>query len=95
MEIPTGLWAPPVGEAFDFAGTHYSVTSSPGLPKPAQRPAPPILIGGMGKKRTPALTARYADEINLPFTDEEATSVQFARVRPACEEIERDPSSLT
>jgi F420-dependent oxidoreductase-like protein len=95
LAILTGLWATPTGQTFSYVGTHHSVTDSPGLPKPVQQPGPPILIGGEGKKRTPALTAKYAAEFNLPFVDEDTTSAQFARVRAACEEIGRDPSSLT
>ncbi len=38
---------------------------APGYPKPAQRPHPPIIIGGGGPKRTPALAARFADEFNV------------------------------
>ena len=53
-------------------------------PSPTQ-PKPPVLIGGVGKKRTPALAATYADEFNLPFVDEATTKAQFARVREACE----------
>ena len=64
LAVITGLWAS-TGD-FSFEGEHYTVTDSPGLPKPAQD-KPPILIGGSGKKRTPALAARYADEFNLPF----------------------------
>jgi len=91
LAIITGLWA--AEGPFTYEGHHYSLTDSPALPKPAQ-PKPPILIGGLGKKRTPALTARYADEFNLPFVDEETTAAQFARVRAACESIERDPDDL-
>ena len=97
LEIVTGLWATEGG--FTFTGRHHSVVDSPGLPKPVQRDGhrggPPVLIGGLGKKRTPALAATYADEFNLPFVDEETTREQFARVRAACERIERDPASLT
>jgi F420-dependent oxidoreductase-like protein len=91
LAIITGLWA--ADDTFTHEGHHYSVTDSPGLPKPTQA-KPPILIGGLGKKRTPALSARYADEFNLPFVDEETTAAQFARVRAACEAIERDPDDL-
>jgi F420-dependent oxidoreductase-like protein len=94
LAILTGLWATPEGETFSYDGTFHSVTDSPGLPKPAQQPGPPILIGGTGAKRTPTLTAQYAAECNLPFVDEATTSTQFARVRAACEETGRDPSSL-
>lgn len=93
LAIVTGLWATPVGERFTHHGTHYQLTDSPALPKPAQD-KPPVLIGGLGKRRTPELTARYADEFNLPFVDEETTRAQFARVREACERADRDPATL-
>lgn len=98
LELITGLWDTPVGERYAFEGTHYQLSDSPALPKPAQavgsRSRTPILIGGLGKKQTPALAARYADEFNLPFVDLETTTAQFARVRAACEEIGRDPEEL-
>ena len=83
----------PSGVSHD--GKHYQLVDSPALPKPVQRPRPPVLVGGLGKKRTPALAARFADEFNLPFVDEETTRTQFGRVRQACEEIDRDPDGLT
>lgn len=92
LAIITGLWATSGG--FSFAGTHYAVEESPGLPKPTQA-KPPVLIGGLGKKRTPALAAAYADEFNLPFVDESTTEAQFARVRAACEAVDRDPATMT
>ena len=95
LAIITGLWATPEGERFTFEGAHYRLADSPALPKPVQRPRPPVLVGGLGKKRTPALAARYADEFNLPFVDEETTRAQFDRVRRACEEADRDPDELT
>ena len=52
------------------------------------------MIGGKGKKRTPALAARYADEFNLPFVSEDVTGAQFGRVREACADIGRDPDEL-
>ena len=92
LAILTGLWS--TASRFDFEGEHYRVVDSPGLPKPVQQPRPPILIGGQGKRRTPALAAEYADEFNLPFVDLETTRAQFGRVRAACEERGRDPEEL-
>lgn len=94
LAVITGLWTTPEGERFDHDGTHYPIADSPALPKPRQRPHPPIVIGGMGKKRTPALAARYADEFNLPFVGEEATAAQFDVVREACWANDREPESL-
>ncbi|MDO9497186.1 MAG: LLM class F420-dependent oxidoreductase [Nocardioides sp.] len=95
LAIITGLWATPADGSgrFSHHGTHYQVTDSPGLPKPTQ-PRPPLLIGGLGKKRTPAIAAAYADEFNLPFVDEETTAAQFARVRAACEANGRSPDAM-
>ncbi|GAB6986660.1 LLM class F420-dependent oxidoreductase [Nocardioides pyridinolyticus] len=93
LAIVTGLWATPEGERFSHDGTHYQLTDSPALPKPPQA-KPPILIGGLGKKRTPELAAAYADEFNLPFVDLDVMKAQFARVREACERADRDPSSM-
>lgn len=94
LAVITGLWETPEGERFSHDGKHYRLVDSPALPKPVQRPRPPVLVGGLGRKRTPALAARYADEFNLPFVDEETTRAQFGRVRRACEEIGRDPDTL-
>ncbi|MBM0259474.1 LLM class F420-dependent oxidoreductase [Micromonospora sp. 4G55] len=94
LAVITGLWATPVGKTFDHPGTYYPVTDSPALPKPVQQPRPPILLGGMGPKRTPRLAARYADEFNLPFASIEDTVAQIARVREACAEIDRDPATM-
>ncbi|HEU5038979.1 MAG TPA: LLM class F420-dependent oxidoreductase [Nocardioides sp.] len=93
LAIVTGLWATPVGERFTHEGKHYQLQDSPALPKPTQ-PKPPVIVGGMGKRRTPELAARYADEFNLPFVDEETTKAQFARVRAACEQAGRDPGTM-
>jgi F420-dependent oxidoreductase-like protein len=95
LAVITGLWETASGDRFSHAGQHYTITDSPALPKPVQRPRPPVLIGGTGKRRTPALAARYADEFNLPFVSQEVTSEQFGRVRKACEDIGRDPDELT
>ncbi|MER7332194.1 MULTISPECIES: LLM class F420-dependent oxidoreductase [unclassified Micromonospora] len=94
LEVITGLWATPPGKTYDFAGTYYPVSDSPALPKPVQDPRPPILLGGMGPKRTPRLAARYADEFNLPFVSVEDSAAQFGRVRDACAEAGRDPGEL-
>ncbi len=94
LEIITGLWDTPAGKTFSFDGTFYPVTDSPGLPKPVQRPHPPVLIGGLGKKRTPRLAARFADEYNVAFADAGHTSAAFGRVRDACQAVDRDPASM-
>jgi F420-dependent oxidoreductase-like protein len=96
LEIVEGLWTTPVGEQYTFEGKHYQVTNSPALPKPVQSPRPPIIVGGAGKKRTPALAARYADEFNAPFAKVADLPAMFDRVRAASEQIGRtQPPALS
>ena len=94
LRIILGMWATPKDERFSFDGAHYHLVDSPGLPKPAQQPHPPIIIGGAGPKRTPMLAARYADEFNVPFHSVADFSKAIGRVKRACEDAGRDPSSL-
>lgn len=94
LAVITGLWETPVGQTFSYDGKHFPITDSPALPKPVQSPRPPILIGGGGKKRTPALAAQYADEFNIPFASLDATATQFERVRAAATAAGRAPESL-
>jgi F420-dependent oxidoreductase-like protein len=93
LAVITGLWGTPVGETFDFTGRHYTVTGSPALPKPVQ-PRLPLVVGGGGRRRTPALAARHAAEFNLPFASVEDTAAQFGRVRAACEAVGRPAEEL-
>lgn len=94
LAVITGLWSTPAGEKFSYAGKHYTLTDSPALPKPVQAKIP-VVIGGMGAKRTPRIAARYADEFNAPFQSAEASAEQFERVRSAAKEIGRDPQDIT
>ncbi|MGO4428785.1 LLM class flavin-dependent oxidoreductase, partial [Streptomyces sp. MCAF7] len=93
LAVVTGLWKTPVGERFSFDGKYYQLQDSPALPKPTQ-PKIPVLIGGQGTKRTPALTAQYADEFNMPFSSVADTEQQFQRVRAAAEEHGRTGTDL-
>jgi F420-dependent oxidoreductase-like protein len=95
LTVVSGLWTTPPGDRFDFDGRYYPVVDSPALPKPVQSPRPPILVGGKGKVRTPALAARFADEFNIPFESLDASRAIFGRVREACMAAGRDPASLT
>ena len=57
----TGLWG---DGPCTVEGRHYQVTELDGQPKPAQRPRPPVLIGG-GGRRVLSLAGRVADIVGL------------------------------
>jgi F420-dependent oxidoreductase-like protein len=95
LHIITGLWTTPVGQTFDYSGSHYTVADSPALPKPLQSPHPPIVIGGQGAKRTPALAAQFAAEFNVPFVPLDVAKTQFERVATAVADAGRPADSMT
>ncbi len=95
LAVITGLWETPVGQRFSYPGKYYPVLDSPALPKPVQSPRPPVIIGGGGARKTPALAAQYADEFNMGFSSPSRTAEQFGRVAAACTARGRDPESLT
>jgi alkanesulfonate monooxygenase SsuD/methylene tetrahydromethanopterin reductase-like flavin-dependent oxidoreductase (luciferase family) len=93
LKVVTGLWGTPLGETFSFAGEHYRLEDAPALPKPMQARVP-LIIGGMGPSRTPALAARFATEYNAAFADEAAIAAAFDRVRSAAQEAGRPEGDL-
>ena len=62
LKIIRGAWTK---RKFSFHGKYYDVRDLVCEPKPRQRPCPPIIVGGDGKKVTLRLVARYADGCNL------------------------------
>ena len=94
LAILTGLWTTEPGETFDYAGEYYTIAGSPALPKPTQRPHPPIVIGGLGAKRTPQLAARYAAEFNVPFASMDVAERQYQRVAEAVDAAGRPADSM-
>jgi F420-dependent oxidoreductase-like protein len=94
VEIIDGLWRTPVGERFSFRGAHYQLTDSPALPKPVQSPRPPIILGGLGRKRSARLVARFANEFNVAWSPLADTSEIFTRLKANLADTDRDPASL-
>ena len=94
LAIVTGLWTTKPGETFDYAGEYYTIAGSPALPKPTQSPHPPIVVGGLGAKRTPRLAADYAAEFNVPFAPIDVAEKQFQRVAEAVAAAGRPDDSM-
>ncbi len=61
LEVIKGLWA---DGPHSFSGEHYTITNLEGLPKPVQKPGPPILIGGGGPKVL-GIAGKYADIVGV------------------------------
>ena len=76
LEIYKGLWA---DGAYSFSGEHYTIAGMDGLPKPVQKPGPPILIGGGGPKVL-GIAGRHADIVGInPSIPSGAVDAEAAR----------------
>jgi alkanesulfonate monooxygenase SsuD/methylene tetrahydromethanopterin reductase-like flavin-dependent oxidoreductase (luciferase family) len=101
LQVIRALWTEDVAH---FTGRYYTLGGAVCAPKPAQRPHPPIWVGGGGEKRTLRIAARYATGANFAAPGigsgagmdvfsyfEHKKGVLFAH----CREVGRDPSELT
>ena len=87
LQITKQMWSNNNGE---FIGRHYKLKETLCSPLPIQRPHPPILIGGMGPKKTLRYVAKYADACNL-FTRVGVDHIKNALdiLKKYCEEVGR------
>jgi F420-dependent oxidoreductase-like protein len=80
------------GEVVSYRGHHFNLDGARMLPRPVQRPYPPIWIGGSGRRRTLPLVARYADVWHTsPREDYAELTAELDR---HCEAVGRDPRSI-
>jgi len=95
LAIITGMWATPVGERFDYEGRQYRVADSPALPKPVQKPHPPILVGG-AFPYSARRAVRYGDGWMPQITAGSPTPLTdlIPRFRQMAAEAGRDPKAF-
>jgi F420-dependent oxidoreductase-like protein len=92
LEIVDGLLT---RRTFSFEGAHYQLRDCSFAFKPAQRPRPPIVVGGKAGRRIARLAARWADEFNTVGGSPDEVRRRFERVREAVAARGRDQSSMT
>jgi alkanesulfonate monooxygenase SsuD/methylene tetrahydromethanopterin reductase-like flavin-dependent oxidoreductase (luciferase family) len=82
-------------DTFSFEGTHYRLDGADQLPKPVQRPRPPLILGGSTVgPRMQALIGGYADEFNTVGGTPSDVAARFARARAGAAAASRDPDTL-
>jgi F420-dependent oxidoreductase-like protein len=92
LQIARQMWSGQVGP---FEGRHYRLAETLNSPQPVSKPHPPILIGGMGEKKTLRLVARYGDACNLfEFAGVDVLRGKLDLIRRYCDEIERPHSEI-
>jgi F420-dependent oxidoreductase-like protein len=92
LEIIRGQWG---DGSFSFSGEHYAIEELDALPKPLQRPGPPLIIGGSGGPRSLRLAARFADEYDTVFPTAERCRELRGKLDDACEKAGRGHMPLS
>lgn len=95
LEVVTRMLEPGRDARATYEGKHARVRGAINLPKPIQETGMPIMVGGNGPEVTWRLAARYADELNLDGLSPDEVRDALPIIRSRCEEIGRDPGSLS
>jgi len=92
LQVIKALWTQ---DTSTFTGKYYQLVNAPFVPKPVQKPYPPITIGGQGEKWTFPLVAKYADKWSMPagFTPERMAK-KVKKLEAACMKVKRDCSTV-
>ena len=91
LQICKQMWSPNNGS---YHSKHYHLAETLCSPQPVQRPAPPILIGGTGERKTLRLVAQYADCWNGSFQTVEEAKHKVDVLQRHCEAVGRDPAEI-
>lgn len=91
LDICRQMWGP---EVAPFEGRHYRLAETLCVPAPLQRGGPPILIGGMGERKTLKLVATKADACNLFDAGPDVLAHKLRVLDRHCADAGRDPSEV-
>ena len=85
------LWS---GGPVDFDGHYYQLRGAYAIPRPAQRPSPPVLIGGDGETRLLRIVAQHADEWNSHAAGPEVYRLKRRKFEEHCNAVGRNPDEI-
>ncbi len=91
LQICHQMWSDDDGP---YNGRYYQLAETICSPRPIQKPAPKILIGGSGEQKTLKLVARYADACNLFAADASVVAHKLDVLARHCEAEDRDLASI-
>ncbi|MCW2855678.1 MAG: luciferase family protein [Marmoricola sp.] len=91
LQICRQMWSADNGP---YDGRHYQLAETVCVPPPIRQPAPPIMIGGSGERKTLRLVARYADACNLFGDSAEVVGHKLDVLRRHCDDVGRDYDTI-
>ncbi len=91
LQIAKQTWSDDNGP---FEGKHYQLAETLNVPRALSRPHPPILIGGVGEKKTLRLAAKYADAVNIPGVSSDEYRRKMGILREHCDREGRDYADI-
>ena len=92
LQICRQMWSPDDGP---FHGEHHQLAETLCQPQPLQPGGPPILIGGMGEKKTLRLVARHGNACNLFDAGPKVIARKLDILAQHCRDAGRDPADIT
>ena len=92
LQICLQMWSDDDGP---FEGRHYRLAETICVPRPIQQPHPPVVVGGIGERKTLRLVAEYADACNLFDIGRDGVAQRIDVLRRHCDEVGRDPADVT
>jgi F420-dependent oxidoreductase-like protein len=87
LQICLQMWSDNDGP---FEGKHYALAETLNRPRPIGHARPPILIGGVGERKTLRLVAKYADLCNFTNGDVDVVRHKIDVLRAHCDREGRD-----
>jgi alkanesulfonate monooxygenase SsuD/methylene tetrahydromethanopterin reductase-like flavin-dependent oxidoreductase (luciferase family) len=91
LQVLRGMWDP-ASEPFSFDGEFVAVDGARFHATPDPRPR--VIVGGSGRRKTPTLAARYADELNTVYQSPDDCRAMRTAMDDACAREDRDPGTL-
>lgn len=90
LQIIRGMWT---SDSFSFDGRFYTVRDALCVPKPVQKPHPPLMVGGSGEKTLLRLVARYGNACNISG-DPRVVRHKLSVLREHCRELGTDYDAI-
>jgi F420-dependent oxidoreductase-like protein len=92
LQIALQMWR---DDDSPHSGAHYRLERTLNVPQALRRPHPPIMIGGMGEKKTLRLVARYADACNIFDIGPEGVRAKYDVLDLHCADVGRDRAEIS